>query len=142
SEAGRRRGIMVEPVRGQLGADALPMRGRMGVRMLKARRRELEILSTDEVGQMREAGLLASRLLAELGAMAKAGITTAELDEHAVKFAQAHGVRNAPLGYKGFPRSICTSRNEVVCHGIPSGRERLEDGDIISIDVTLVKDGF
>ncbi len=111
--------------------------------MLKSRRRrELEILSSEEKGKMREAGLLASELLAELGAMAKPGVSTAELDEYAVAFAKKHGVRNAPLGYKGFPRSICTSRNEVVCHGIPSPTEMLRDGDIISIDVTLVKDDF
>ena len=111
--------------------------------MLKPRkRRELEILSEPERAQLREAGLLAAELLARLGEMAKAGVSTLELDEEAVRFASKHGVRNAPLGYKGFPRSICTSRNEVVCHGIPSKTDVLKDGDLISIDVTLVKDGF
>ena len=111
--------------------------------MLKTRRkRELEILSSAERDKMREAGLLASELLARLGEMAKPGVSTLELDEEAVRFAAQHGVKNAPLGYKGFPRSICTSRNEVVCHGIPSRAEILQDGDIVSLDVTLLKDGF
>ena len=91
---------------------------------------------------MREAGLLAAELLMKLGEMAKPGVSTLELDEAAVAFARKHDVVNAPLDYKGFPRSICTSINEVVCHGIPQKRDVLEDGDLISIDVTLVKNGF
>jgi methionyl aminopeptidase len=111
--------------------------------MLKARRRrELEILSDSERGQMREAGKLAAELLARLGSMAVPGVSTQELDDEAVRFADEHGVVNAPYGYKGFPRSICTSVNEVVCHGIPEKGTTLRDGDLVSIDVTLIKDGF
>ncbi len=111
--------------------------------MLKSRRRrELEILSEDERAKMREAGKLAAELLARLGGMAKAGVSTIELDEEAVRFAAHHEVVNAPFGYKGFPRSICTSVNEVVCHGIPAKDVVLKDGDIVSIDVTLIRDGF
>ena len=111
--------------------------------MLRPRRkRELEILSDAERAQMREAGKLAADLLARLGAMAKPGVSTLELDEEAVRYASANSVINAPFGYKGFPRSICTSVNQVVCHGIPSKDMVLKDGDLVSIDVTLVKDGF
>lgn len=91
---------------------------------------------------MREAGLLASELMALLGEMVEPGLSTAELDDFAAAFAEKHGVRNAPLDYKGFPRSICTSINQVVCHGIPSPDDVMRDGDLISVDVTLVKDGF
>lgn len=110
--------------------------------MLKRRRRELEILSTSELAQMREAGKWAAELLARLGEMARAGVATLELDEEAVRFAKQHDLVNAPFGYKGFPRSICTSVNEVVCHGIPSKEVVLKDGDLVSIDVTLIKHGF
>jgi methionyl aminopeptidase len=106
------------------------------------RRRELEILASDERAKMREVGLLAAELVGKLGAMVEPGLSTAELDDVAVRFAKEHGVQNAPLDYKGFPRSICTSINEVVCHGIPSEDEVMQDGDLISIDVTLIKDGF
>lgn len=91
---------------------------------------------------MREAGKLAAELLAHLGEMAKPGVSTLELDDYAVEFASKHGVKNAPYGYKDYPKSICTSVNEVVCHGIPSRDVVLADGDIVSIDVTLIKDGF
>lgn len=91
---------------------------------------------------MREAGKLASELLARLGEMAVAGVATQELDDEAVRFAKQHGVVNAPFQYKGFPRSICTSVNDVVCHGIPSKTVVLKDGDLVSIDVTLIREGF
>lgn len=111
--------------------------------MLKSRRRrELEIMSDAERAKMRDAGRLAAELVRKLGAMVEPGMSTQHLDDVAVQFAEKHGVRNAPLNYKGFPRSICTSRNQVVCHGIPSDTDVLRDGDLISIDVTLVKDGF
>lgn len=106
------------------------------------RRRELEILSLAERDKMRAAGLLAAELLAELGEMVTPGLTTEALDAHAVAFAKRHNVVNAPLNYKGFPKSICTSVNEVVCHGIPSPDHVLQDGDLVSIDVTLIRDGF
>lgn len=112
------------------------------MKMLKRRRRELEILSVAERELMREAGKLASELLARLGEMAVAGVATQELDDEAVRFAKQHGVVNAPFQYKGFPRSICTSVNDVVCHGIPSKTVVLKDGDLVSIDVTLIREGF
>jgi len=106
------------------------------------KKRQLEILSSDEVEKMRAAGRLAARLLNHLGEMVEPGITTQELDDEAVAFAEREGVEHAPHDYKGFPRSICTSINNVVCHGIPDEKDLLEEGDLVAIDVTPVLDGF
>ena len=105
-------------------------------------KRQLELLSDDEIEKMREAGNLAARLLNHLGEMVEPGMTTSQLDDEAVAFAEEHGVEHAPYDYKGFPRSICTSVNHVVCHGIPDEKDTLEEGDIVAIDVTPVLDGF
>lgn len=104
--------------------------------------RQLEILSDDEIEKMRAAGNLAARLLNRLGEMVEPGVTTGELDDEAISFAEHHGVEHAPYDYKGFPRSICTSVNNVVCHGIPEDDHTLEEGDIVSIDVTPIREGF
>ena len=106
------------------------------------KKRQLEILSSDEIEKMRAAGKLAAELLTHLGEMVEPGMSTSELDDEAVYFAEEHGVEHAPYNYKGFPRSICTSVNHVVCHGIPDEKETLEEGDIVSIDVTPVLDGW
>lgn len=106
------------------------------------RRRRLVILSDDEIEKMRRAGRLAADLLCHLGRMVEPGISTQELNDEAMAFAERHDVEHAPLGYKGFPRAICTSVNEVVCHGIPEESRVLADGDIVSIDVTPILDGF
>lgn len=110
--------------------------------MLKRRKRQLELLSRDEIERMRDVGRMAATLLKQLGAMAEPGVSTQDLDDAAVAFAREHDVTHAPYKYKGFPRSICTSVNEVVCHGIPSDDVILKEGDLISIDTTLIKDGF
>lgn len=110
--------------------------------MLKRRRRQLELLSKDEIARMRDVGRLSATLLKRLGAMAEPGVSTQDLDDEAVAFAEKHGVKHAPYQYKGFPRSICTSVNEVVCHGIPSESVVLKEGDLVSIDTTLIQDGF
>ncbi len=102
----------------------------------------IEILSRRELDKMRRVGQLATELLDHLGAMVKPGVTTLELDQEAERWTQAHGARSAPLGYYGFPKSICTSVNEVVCHGIPNAKQVLKDGDIINIDVTPILDGY
>lgn len=91
---------------------------------------------------MRKAGRLAAELLRHLEPMVKPGVSTLELNDEAERWTQAHGAKSAPLGYKGYPKSICTSINEVVCHGIPSAKQILRDGDIINIDVTLIVDGY
>ena len=96
-----------------------------------------------EIDAMREAGRLAAEVLEMIGPQVQAGMTTGEIDrichDHIVNVQKAIP---APLNYKGFPKSICTSVNEVICHGIPSDNKKLRNGDIINIDVTVIKDGF
>jgi methionyl aminopeptidase len=100
------------------------------------------LLSSREIEKMRRAGRLAAELLSYLEPMVQPGISTLELNDVAEEWTQKHGARSAPLGYNGFPKSICTSINEVVCHGIPNAAEILRDGDIINIDVTPILDGY
>ncbi|HEY9617804.1 MAG TPA: type I methionyl aminopeptidase [Microcoleaceae cyanobacterium] len=102
----------------------------------------ITLLSKREIEKMRRAGHLAGQLLHHLESLVKPGVSTLELNDEAERWTQAHGAKSAPLGYKGFPKSICTSVNEVVCHGIPNAKQILQDGDIINIDVTLIVDGY
>ncbi len=102
----------------------------------------LVIMSGAELDKMRAAGSLAAEMLHYLGRQVKPGISTLELDNAAVKWAKAHNAINAPLGYHGFPKSICTSINEVICHGIPNKKQILKTADIINIDVTPILDGY
>ena len=90
---------------------------------------------------MRVAGRLAAEALDMLAAHVKPGVTTETLDDLVLEFATDHGAVPAPLNYRGFPKSICTSINHVVCHGIP-GPKPLREGDIVNIDVTLIVDGW
>lgn len=100
------------------------------------------LLSSRELDKMRKAGRLAAKLLHHLGLMVKPGVSTLEINDEAERWTQAHGAKSAPLGYNGFPKSICTSVNEVVCHGIPNSKQILKEGDIINIDVTLIVDSY
>ncbi|NER30468.1 MAG: type I methionyl aminopeptidase [Symploca sp. SIO1C4] len=100
------------------------------------------LLSSREIGKMRQAGRLAAELLDHLESMVKPGVSTLEINDEAERWTQEHGAKSAPLGYHGFPKSICTSINEVVCHGIPNAKQILKDGDIINIDVTPIVDGY
>lgn len=102
----------------------------------------IALMSQREIEKMREAGHLAARLLAYLEPMVQPGVSTLELNDAAEAWTQKHGAKSAPLGYHGFPKSICTSVNDVVCHGIPSAKQILRDGDIINIDVTPLVDGY
>jgi len=99
-------------------------------------------MSIYEINKMRQVCKLAAEMLCFLQSKIKIGITTEELDEYAVNWANSHNVINAPLGYHGFPKSICTSVNQVVCHGIPNKNTILKSEDIINIDVTLILDGY
>jgi methionyl aminopeptidase len=96
-----------------------------------------------ELDGMRLAGSLAAEVLEMIAPQVVAGMTTGEIDrichDHIVSVQKA---TPAPLNYKGFPKSICTSVNEVICHGIPSDSKKLRGGDIINIDVTVIKDGW
>ena len=90
---------------------------------------------------MRKAGQFAAELLDYLTPFVQPGVSTAELDKIAYDYQIKFGTTPGPLGYRGFPKSICTSINHVVCHGIP-GERVLKDGDIINIDVTPIVDGW
>ena len=94
-----------------------------------------------EFEAMRAAGRLAAATLDMIGPHVVAGVTTDQLNTICHDYILAAGGVPAPLGYRGFPKSICTSINHVVCHGIP-GEKRLENGDIINIDVTVILDGW
>jgi methionyl aminopeptidase len=90
---------------------------------------------------MRKAGKLAAEALDFITPYVKPGVMTEELDRLCHDFIVSHGAIPAPLNYRGFPKSICTSVNHVVCHGIP-GPKKLVEGDIINIDVTVIVDGW
>lgn len=107
----------------------------------------ITLLSRREIGKMRQAGRLAAQLLDYLAPMVQPGISTLELNDAAEEWTRKHQARSAPLGYPAgsdnpFPKSICTSVNEVICHGIPHAKQILQDGDIINIDVTPILDGY
>ena len=89
----------------------------------------------------RLAGSIAASALDEVSKIIKPGITTSEIDKLCYEFISDHGAYSAPLYYRGFPKSCCTSVNHVVCHGIPSDKI-LMDGDIVNVDVTALKDGW
>ena len=89
----------------------------------------------------RLAGSIAASALDEVSKIIKPGITTSEIDKLCFEFISDHGAYSAPLYYRGFPKSCCTSVNHVVCHGIPSDKI-LMDGDIVNVDVTALKDGW
>lgn len=91
---------------------------------------------------MRRAGRSAAATLAAVAARIAPGVSTADIDAWVRADTRRRGGRPSQLGYEGFPAAVCTSRNAVVCHGIPSPRERLSDGDIINVDVTTELDGF
>lgn len=106
----------------------------------------IKIHDKSEFEKMRKAGKLAAKLLDEIEAAIKPGITTQELDDFAKDFAKKHNATSACYGYKGhgkppFPGYICTSVNHTICHGIPN-QQVLEEGDIIKIDTTLIVDGY
>ena len=89
----------------------------------------------------RLAGIIAAGALDEVAKIAKPGVRTDTLDKLCYEFLNDHGAFSAPLFYRGFPKSCCTSANHVVCHGIPS-EKILKDGDILNVDVTALKDGW
>lgn len=102
----------------------------------------ISLKTADEIEKMRVAGALASSVLTMIEPHVEAGITTAELDRICHEYiTEELDAIPAPLNYRGFPKSICTSTNHVVCHGIP-GNKRLRNGDIINIDITVIKDEF
>jgi methionyl aminopeptidase len=107
------------------------------------RRMAVTIKTPEEIEKMRIAGRLAAEVLQVVAPHVRPGVTTAELDrichDHIVNVQQAVP---ANVGYRGFPATVCTSVNNVICHGIPSPTKVLRDGDILNIDVTVIKDGW
>jgi len=103
--------------------------------------RSVKIHGAEDFEAMRRAGKLAAETLDFITPHVEPGISTDGLDKLCHDFIVDHGAIPSPLGYRGFPKSICTSINHVVCHGIP-GERRLEDGDSLNIDVTVTLDGW
>jgi methionyl aminopeptidase len=102
----------------------------------------ISIKTTEEIEKMRIAGKLAADVLDMIAPFVKTGITTDELDKICHDYiVDVQDAIPAPLDYHGFPKSICTSVNHTVCHGIPSSK-KLKKGDIINIDITVIKDGY
>ncbi|GAA0178658.1 methionyl aminopeptidase [Clostridium sediminicola] len=99
------------------------------------------ILNDDQIEGVRKAGHITAMILDKVGDMVKAGVTTEEINTFVHNYTIELGAIPAPLNYMGFPKSVCTSINEVVCHGIPEER-KLKDGDIVNIDVTSIYDGY
>ena len=103
----------------------------------------VDIKSKTDIEKMRIAGKLASEVLEMIGQHVKPGISTEELDQICHRYiVEEQNAIPAPLNYKGFPKSICTSVNHQVCHGIPSEDKILRESDIVNIDVTVIKEGF
>lgn len=98
-------------------------------------------LTKEEIKKMKFICQLNARLLTHVGKFVKAGVTTNELDQIASDFTLSNGANRACLGYNGYPKTICTSINSVVCHGLPDDT-KLKDGDIINVDVSSEKDGY
>jgi len=101
------------------------------------------IKSSEEIEKMRIAGKMAAEVLEMIGPYVQAGVTTNELDKLCHDYiVDVQKAIPACLGYRGFPKSICTSVNHVICHGIPSDKKKLKNGDIINIDVTVIYEGY
>lgn len=101
----------------------------------------VEIKTKREIELLREACRMAADTLLLVGDVIKAGMSTDDINRFVHEDTLRRGARPAPLNYHGFPKSVCTSINQVVCHGIP-GPERLKDGDIVNVDVTTIYEGF
>ncbi|EPR76117.1 Methionine aminopeptidase [Leifsonia rubra CMS 76R] len=100
-----------------------------------------DVYDDEAVGRIRESGTIAAGAIEAVGAAIAPGVTTAQLDQIAHEYMVTRGAYPSTLGYRGFPKSCCTSINEVICHGIPDNTV-LEDGDIINIDITAYKNGM
>jgi methionyl aminopeptidase len=102
----------------------------------------IPIKTPEQIEGIRKSSQLAAKTLVYLEQFAIPGVSTEEINNKADEFIREHGAIPACLGYKGFPKSICTSLNEVICHGIPSPNAILKEGDILNIDVTTILDGY
>lgn len=100
------------------------------------------IKTPEQIEGIRRSGLVNTGVLDLVAREIKEGMSTAAIDRLVYEYTLAHGAIPAPLNYEGFPKSVCTSVNEVVCHGIPSEKEILKAGDIINVDVSTILDGY
>ena len=100
------------------------------------------IKTPEQIEGIRRSGVINTGVLDLVASKICAGMSTAEIDRMVYDYTVSHGAIPAPLNYEGFPKSVCTSVNEVVCHGIPSEDEILEEGDIINVDVSTILDGY
>ncbi len=100
-----------------------------------------DVKTADQIAKIRAAGKIAAQAIQLVGEACKPGVTTDELDRIGHEFVLSQGAYPSTLGYRGFPKSLCSSINEVICHGIPDDTV-LQDGDIINIDITAFKDGY
>lgn len=104
-------------------------------------RRKL-IKTPEQIEGIRRSGVVNTGVLDLVAREIRAGMSTLEIDKLVYDYTVAHGAIPAPLNYEGFPKSVCTSINEVVCHGIPSEFDVLEEGDIVNVDVSTILDGY
>ena len=100
------------------------------------------IKTPEQIEGIRRSGVVNTGVLDLVEQEIRAGMTTADIDKLVYDYTVSHGAIPAPLNYEGFPKSVCTSVNEVVCHGIPSEFEVLEEGDIVNVDVSTILDGY
>ena len=100
------------------------------------------IKTPEQIEGIRESGKINTGVLDLVESRIRAGMSTLDIDKLVYDFTTSHGAIPAPLNYEGFPKSVCTSINEVVCHGIPSENEILEEGDIINVDVSTILNGY
>lgn len=100
------------------------------------------IKTPEQIEGIRRSGVVNTGVLDLVAQEIHAGMTTLEIDEMVYDYTVSHGAIPAPLNYEGFPKSVCTSINEVVCHGIPNEFDVLEEGDIINVDVSTILDGY
>ena len=100
------------------------------------------IKTPEQIAGIRKACVINTGVLDEVAKHIKVGMSTAEIDKIVYDYTVAHGAIPAPLGYEGFPKSVCTSINDQVCHGIPSEHDILRSGDIVNVDVSTILDGY
>jgi len=100
------------------------------------------IKNAKQIAGIKKSSILAAQTLKYLSGFVKPGVSTQKLNDLAHQYILDHGATPAPLNYGGFPKSICTSVNDVVCHGIPSTKHILKEGDIINLDITTILDGY
>ncbi len=101
-----------------------------------------KLKSREDILKLREAGRLAAATLRYAGTLVKPGVNTEDINQRVHNYIVERGAYPSPLNYHGFPKSVCTSINDVICHGIPSTKEVLKEGDIINIDVTVTLNGY